>query len=195
MAAIRVELDRKAKKQRGTVTQADVLDSAMCRCRRCYSMIEQQMTDALVPAVIRALQAEPVSFPNSPGTHLSPQDIDQLLAMVFAHQLRREVRQQAKTLINNAKHSANAVAAVNAYLADLQVSDRDVYASTYHHICSYIDLNDGLGDYGCDLHEEGLFRPCPFLGKDVEHAVHACINIMENAVLAERAEIDSKPDA
>ena len=158
-------------------------------------MIEQQMTDALVPAVIRALQVEPVSFPNSPGTHLSPQDIDQLLAIVFAHQLRREVRQQAKTLINNAKHSANAVTAVNAYLADLQVSDRDVYASTYHHICSYVDLNDGFGDYGCDLHEEGLFRPCPFLGKDVEQAVYACINIMDNAVLAERAEIDSKPGA
>ena len=153
------------------------------------------MTDALVPAVIRALQAEPVSFPNSPGTHLSPQDIDQLLAMVFAHQLRREGRLRARTLIDDVKHSKNAVTAVNAYLTDLQVSDRDVYASTYHHICSYIDLNDGLGGYECDLQSEGLYRPCPFLGKDVEHAVHACINIMENAVLAERAEIDSKPDA
>ena len=150
-------------------------------------MIEQHMNETLVPAVVRSLQQEPVGLPNSPGTCLSPQDTDQLLAMVFAHQLRRAVRQRTNDLKQAVNGSDGGLHAVEAYLANLQVTDREAYVPTYHHIGAHIDLKDCLGDHVCTLQVEDLLRPCPYLGKDVEDAVHDCLVVIIETIENEKA--------
>ena len=191
IAKVRTELEKKAKKQRSVVTEQDVLDSATCRCRKCYAVIESQMSAVLVPAVISTLKAEQVALPNQHGALLSHRDTDQLLAMVFAHQFRREVRSRAKELISDVKESERARTVASTYLDELQIRDRDLYAPTYHHITAFIDLGHGkdLGDYvEPELEPEGLFMPCPYLGEGVGHAVHECLLLMEVTLDAEHAQ-------
>jgi len=173
----RNELHRKAKRTgRAPPTTEEALDVAACTCSRCHRFIDTERSASLVPVLHTILQDGTAYTAN--GQPLIPNDRAQLLAMVFAQQLRRRMRDKAREALDAGAH---VIAVIQDYVD--KIPDGMVQKSVADHFAEFIP--DAFGGHRYtpkvpDTQLERLFMPHPMKGRQAFESINTCLELIVN---------------
>ena len=175
MAKAERELKRKTQLAgRAPPSHEEILDVAACTCARCHRFIDAERSESLVPVLHAILEGREAHKAN--GHPLGDRDRTQLLAMVFAQQLRKYFRLNARKALDA---GSPVVAVIQDHIED--IGDPRVKRKVTEHFAEFMpEIGQSYKPPVPEEQLERLFMADPGNRRDVFESINVCLELVLN---------------
>ena len=169
------ELKRKTQRAgRAPPSHEEILDVAACTCARCHRFIDAERSESLVPVLHAILEGREAHKAN--GHPLGDRDRTQLLAMVFAQQLRKHFRMNARKALDA---GSPVVAVIQDHIED--IGDPRVKRKVTEHFAEFMpEIGQSYKPPVPEEQLERLFMADPGNRRDVFESINVCLELVLN---------------